>query len=55
MFVHGRGKGSLGNKPKIKYFLQSYLNGHRQVRAYCQANEANGGEGAMFVLLSKYL
>ena len=55
LLVHGKGIGSSKQKPKIKYLLQNKLCGHPQVIAYCEACAADGGAGAMYVMLSAYL
>lgn len=55
ILVHGRGLKSTNNMPKIKHLLQNCLNGHRQVIAYCNAKDKDGGSGAMYVMLSAYL
>ena len=55
LLIHGKGIGSCKQKPKIKYLLQNKLYGHPQVIAYCEATIADGGAGAMYVMLSGYL
>lgn len=50
--VHGKGLGSPGRIPVLKQLVQGWLMQRKEVLAYCQARAADGGAGAMIVLLS---
>jgi DNA-nicking Smr family endonuclease len=49
--VHGKGLGSPGRQPVLKAFVHGWLARHGEVLAYCQARPAQGGAGAVVVLL----
>ena len=49
--VHGKGNGSPGREPVLKAKVRSWLAQHAQVLAYTQARAAEGGAGALVVLL----
>lgn len=50
--VHGKGLGSPGREPVLKKLVLGWLAQKREVLAYCQARAAEGGAGAVIVLLS---
>ncbi len=50
--VHGKGLGSPGREPILKNLVFGWLAQKREVLAYCQARAAEGGAGAVIVLLS---
>jgi DNA-nicking Smr family endonuclease len=49
--VHGKGLGSPGKHPVLKGRVQSWLAQHVDVLAFVQARPADGGAGALLVLL----
>ena len=49
--IHGRGFGSRGGEPVLKSMVHSWLVQTDGVIAFCQAQAAEGGEGALIVLL----
>lgn len=49
--VHGKGLGSPGREPVLKRLVQSWLSQRNDVLAFCQARAAEGGAGAVIVLL----
>jgi DNA-nicking Smr family endonuclease len=49
--VHGKGLGSPNSGPVLKNHLSSWLRRRRGVLAYCSARPADGGTGAVYVLL----
>jgi DNA-nicking Smr family endonuclease len=49
--IHGRGFGSRGGEPVLKSMVHSWLVQTDGVIAFTQANAAEGGEGALMVLL----
>ena len=49
--VHGKGLGSPGREPVLKGLVKSWLMQRAEVLAYCQARAAEGGAGALIVLL----
>jgi DNA-nicking Smr family endonuclease len=50
--VHGKGLGSPGREPILKKLVLGWLAQKREVLAYCQARAAEGGAGAVVVLLT---
>ncbi|HEY9066550.1 MAG TPA: Smr/MutS family protein [Burkholderiaceae bacterium] len=50
--IHGKGHGSPGREPVLKAKVKSWLAQHAQVLAYTQARAADGGAGALVVLLA---
>lgn len=50
--VHGKGHGSSGSTT-IKAELNHWLRRHEQVLAFCSALPADGGAGALYVLLRR--
>jgi DNA-nicking Smr family endonuclease len=49
--VHGKGLGSLGKVPILKGKVRNWLAQRDEVIAFCQARGADGGAGAVMVLL----
>jgi len=50
--VHGKGLGSPGREPVLKRLVLGWLTQRREVLAFCQARAAEGGAGAVRVLLA---
>ena len=50
--IHGKGNGSPGREPVLKSKVKSWLAQHAQVLAFTQARAADGGAGALVVLLA---
>ena len=53
LLVHGRGKGSFGNKPAIKTHVNQWLRDSPDVLAFHTAQPNHGGTGALYVLLKR--
>lgn len=49
--IHGKGLGSRNREPVLKNKLRSWLMQRDEVMAYAQARQADGGSGAVIVLL----
>jgi DNA-nicking Smr family endonuclease len=49
--VHGKGHGSPGREPVLKAKVKSWLVQHGEVLAFTHARPADGGHGALIVLL----
>ncbi|MQQ99490.1 Smr/MutS family protein [Glaciimonas soli] len=49
--IHGKGYGSVNQQPVLKRKARDWLVQIPEVIAFCQANEADGGAGALMVLL----
>ena len=49
--VHGKGLGSVNKEPVLKNKVRSWLVQKEEVIAFCQARAADGGAGALVVLL----
>ncbi|RTL50402.1 MAG: DNA mismatch repair protein MutS [Rhodocyclaceae bacterium] len=49
--VHGKGLGSPGREPVLKKLVHGWLAQRNEVLAFCQARAAEGGAGAVVVLL----
>ena len=49
--IHGKGRGSPGREPVLKELVRRWLAGRDEVLAYCQTLAADGGSGAVAVLL----
>lgn len=49
--VHGKGLRSPGREPVLKRLVQGWLAQRKEVLAFCQARAAEGGAGAVVVLL----
>lgn len=50
--VHGKGLGSPGREPVLKRLVLGWLAQRREVLAFCQARAAQGGAGAVIILLA---
>ncbi len=50
--VHGKGIRSPGREPVLKKLVQGWLTQRQEVLAFCQARAAEGGAGAVIVLLA---
>jgi DNA-nicking Smr family endonuclease len=53
--IHGRGLGSKGGEPVLRSMVHSWLVQKDEVIAFCVARTAQGGEGALLVLLKAAL
>ena len=51
--VHGKGRGSADGHPVLKGELDHWLRRHDAVDAFCSAPDADGGSGALYVLLRR--
>lgn len=51
--IHGRGFGSEGRQPILKQKVNQWLRQRDEVLAFCSAPRFDGGEGAVYVLLSR--
>lgn len=49
--VHGKGLGSPRREPVLKKLVQGWLAQRKEVLAFCQARAAEGGAGAVVVLI----
>ena len=49
--VHGKGLGSPGREPVLKRLVLGWLTQRQEVLAFCQTRAAEGGAGAVAVLL----
>ena len=49
--IHGKGLRSPGREPVLKELVRRWLAGREEVLAYCQTPAADGGGGAVSVLL----
>lgn len=49
--VHGRGRGSPGREGVLRLLVKSWLSRSKDVLAFCHPPAADGGEGALWVLL----
>lgn len=50
--VHGKGNGSPGREPVLKAKVRAWLVQKREVMAFAQASAADGGHGALLVVLT---
>lgn len=50
--IHGKGFGSQG-EPVLKRMVRNWLKHHPEVLAFCEADERQGGSGALMVLLRR--
>lgn len=53
--IHGKGFGSVNQEPVLKGKVRDWLVQMDEVVAFCQANETDGGSGALLVLLKAQL
>ncbi|CAN5299578.1 hypothetical protein BH11PSE10_BH11PSE10_05660 [soil metagenome] len=51
--VHGKGNGSPGREPVLKAWVRRWLVQKQEVLAFVQAQAADGGSGALMVLLQQ--
>ena len=51
--IHGKGHGSFNKQPVLKTHVNHWLQQRDEVLAFCSARPADGGTGAMYVLLKK--
>jgi DNA-nicking Smr family endonuclease len=51
--VHGKGRGSGPRGPVLKKSVNLWLRKHDEVLAFCSARPAQGGTGAIYVLLRR--
>ena len=51
--IHGKGLNSLGKAPVLKPKVRTWLRRHRGVLAYSETRQADGGSGALYVLLRR--
>ena len=49
--IHGKGLGSVNKEPVLKSKVRNWLVQKDEVMAFCQARAADGGSGALVVLL----
>lgn len=49
--IHGKGLGSINKEPVLKNKVRNWLVQKDEVIAFCQAKAADGGAGALVVLL----
>ncbi|MDY7579454.1 Smr/MutS family protein [Herbaspirillum sp. RTI4] len=49
--IHGKGLGSVNREPVLKEKVRNWLAQKEEVMAFCQARAADGGSGALVVLL----
>ncbi|EJL86178.1 hypothetical protein PMI16_03274 [Herbaspirillum sp. CF444] len=49
--IHGKGLGSVNKEPVLKQKVRNWLSQKDEVIAFCQARPADGGSGALVVLL----
>ncbi len=49
--IHGKGLGSVNKEPVLKSKVRNWLVQKNEVMAFCQARAADGGSGALIVLL----
>jgi DNA-nicking Smr family endonuclease len=49
--IHGKGLGSVNQEPVLKNKVRNWLAQKEEVIAFCQAKAADGGSGALVVLL----
>jgi DNA-nicking Smr family endonuclease len=49
--IHGKGLGSVNREPVLKNKVRNWLIQKDEVLAFCQATPAEGGSGALMVLL----
>lgn len=49
--IHGKGLGSVNKEPVLKSKVRTWLVQKEEVMAFCQARAADGGSGALVVLL----
>jgi len=55
LVVHGKGTGSLNNRPVLKNLSSNILKNEPSVLAFVSAQQRDGGTGALYVLLKNNL
>ena len=50
--IHGKGISSSGGQPVLKGLIATWLSERADINAFCSAPAADGGTGAMYVLLA---
>ncbi len=53
IIIHGKGYGSQHKQPILKNKVNSWLQQHTEILAFCSAQPADGGTGAVYVLLRR--
>lgn len=53
LIIHGKGYGSSQDGPVLKNRINSWLQQHEEVIAFCSAQPKDGGSGAVYVLLKR--
>lgn len=51
--IHGKGHGSFNKQPVLKTYVNHWLRQRDDVLAFCSARPADGGTGAVYLLLKK--
>ena len=51
--IHGKGRKQPDKQPRLKPAVNTWLQSHKSVLAFCSAREMDGGTGAVVVLLRK--
>lgn len=51
--IHGKGLGSVNNKPVLKHKVNHWLRQWDNILALCPARRCDGGSGAVYVLLRR--
>jgi DNA-nicking Smr family endonuclease len=51
--IHGKGRGSYHKEPVLKGKVNTWLQQREDVLAFCSARSADGGTGAVYVLLKQ--
>lgn len=51
LIIHGKGRRSAEEKPRLKNWLNTHLRQRNDVYAFCSAKPADGGSGAIYLLL----
>lgn len=51
--IHGKGYGSQHKQPILKNKVNNWLRQHTEILAFCSAQPADGGTGAVYVLLRR--
>lgn len=51
--IHGKGRKQANAAPKLKPAVNQWLQGNKQVLAFCSARSNDGGTGAVYALLKR--
>jgi len=51
--IHGKGRKTAQNSPRLKPAVNQWLQRNKQVLAFCSARSNDGGTGAVYVLLRR--